>query len=512
MPDPNAIREAILYIIRSGCQLKPDGLRALRELPGNLDPLEVVREAVDKALKEGRIFIGGEDIKALGPRHEADREEAHGALGLGKGARRGLAEEVEAEVEVIMDPTGDAGSEGSINDFLDYFKDRFKRLSNLLRQRLDARDALSVSEALRVRQNTEVKLIGMVREKREGDGKVIAILEDDKGLATIIFTPRASREAYERARRLMADQVVCIRAVKVGRDAFIARELIMPSLPERKRAIKATEEPLYAVLISDIHFGSKSFMLDAFKRFILWLNGGLGNRGLREIAGSVKYLIIAGDLVDGVGVYPGQEADLAIADIHAQYEGLMAILSNVPEHVEIIISPGNHDACRRALPQPAIPKEYAAPLYNDDRVVMLGNPCMVALHGVKFLVYHGNSFDDMVSAVPGLSFSKPVELMRLLLEARHLAPIYGLKTPIAPTPRDMLVIERIPDVFHTGHIHVSATGIHKGVVLINSGAWQLQTEYQRSRGIVPTPGKAVLVRLSDLSTLELDFTQPYLMP
>ena len=509
MPEQERIREAVLFAIRSGCQLKPDGLRALGELPEGLDPLEVVKEVVRRALEAGRDFIGREEIEeAAGLGREEAEEKAPEALGLGKGIGRALAEEIEAEVEVLMDPTSDSGSEGTLKDFLEYFRDRCKRLSALLRRRLDARDAVSISEALRARLNEDVKMIGMVREKREGDGKVIAVLEDDGAVATVVFTPKAGREAYERARRLMPDQVVCVRAVRMAKDLFVAKELIMPSLPERKRAVKALEEPICAVLISDLHFGSKSFMSDAFKRFISWLRGELGNRSLRQLAGSVKYVVIAGDLVDGVGVYPGQERELELTDIYAQYEGLAALLSELPEHIRLVVSPGNHDACRRALPQPAIPKEYAGPLYDDDRILMLGNPCLVALHGVKLLIYHGNSFDDMVSAVPGLSVNQPLELMRLLLEARHLAPIYGLKTPIAPTARDLLVIERVPDIFHTGHIHVNACGTYRGVLLVNSGAWQTQTEYQRARGIEPTPGKAVVVRLSDLSTIELDFTRP----
>ena len=510
MPDQERIKEAVLYIIRSGCQLKPDGLKALRELHEGLDPLEIAREAVRRALEEGRFFIGEQEVKMVSPGREAPEGEGSLLVSMGKGVKATLAGEVEADVEVLADPTNEAGSEGSIKDFLEYFKDRFERLSALLRRRLDARDALSVADALRAGRNDEVKIIGMVRGKKESDGKVIAILEDDRATAKVVFSPRASKEAYEKAKKLMADQVVCVRAIKMGGEIFVAKELITPGLPGRKKAVKALKEPICAVLISDLHFGSRSFMSDAFKRFLSWLRGELGNRSLRELAGLVKYVIVAGDLVDGVGVYPGQEHDLAIADIRAQYEGLAEVLSDLPDHVQLIVSPGNHDACRRALPQPAIPKEYAAPLYDDDRVLMLGNPCMVAVHGVKFLVFHGNSFDDMVSAVPGLSFGKPLELMKLLLEARHLAPIYGLKTPITPTARDTLVIERVPDVFHTGHIHVSAVGTYKGVLLVNSGAWQLQTDYQRSRGIEPTPGKAVVVRLSDLSTVELDFTKPHI--
>ena len=66
----------------------------------------------------------------------------------------------------------------------------------------------------------------------------------------------------------------------------------------------------------------------------------------------------------------------------------------------------------------------------------------------------------------------------------------------------------MPDVFHTGHIHVTACGTYRGTLLVNSGAWQEETAYQRARGIKPTPGRAVLLDLSSLRVAELDFTRP----
>ena len=409
-----------------------------------------------------------------------------------------------------MDPTGAPAPPGSVEDFLRYFKDRFERLSSLLRMRMDARDASTVAAALRAGQNSEVKMIGMVREKREGDGKLVVVLEDLEATATVVFTPRAGSSAYDTATRLMPDQVVCVRAVKIAGDLFLAKELVGPDVPLARRENTKLDGPLYAVLISDLHYGSRSFLHDLFGRFLSWLKGEVGTRRLRELAGGVKYVVIAGDLVDGVGVYPGQEEELEVKDVVEQYEGVAELLSELPDHIEVIMIPGNHDACRKALPQPAVPKKYAGPLYEDDRFHFFGNPSLIALHGARLLIYHGNSFDDMVSTVPGMAFDRPLEMMRLVLWARHLAPTYGLKTPIAPLAEDLLVVEEVPDVFHTGHIHVAGSGGYKGVLLVNSGCWQAQTPYQRARGIRPTPGRAFLVDLHGLGVRELDFTRPEL--
>ena len=40
---------------------------------------------------------------------------------------------------------------------------------------------------------------------------------------------------------------------------------------------------------------------------------------MREIASHVKYCLVAGDVVDGVGVFPGQALELNIRDVHKQY-------------------------------------------------------------------------------------------------------------------------------------------------------------------------------------------------
>jgi DNA polymerase II small subunit len=78
---------------------------------------------------------------------------------------------------------------------------------------------------------------------------------------------------------------------------------------------------------------------------------------MREIAGRVKYLLIAGDVVDGIGIYPGQQHELTIRNVHKQYDFAIKYFEKIPSYIDIFISPGNHDAARKSLPQPAIPKD-----------------------------------------------------------------------------------------------------------------------------------------------------------
>jgi DNA polymerase II small subunit len=129
----------------------------------------------------------------------------------------------------------------------------------------------------------------------------------------------------------------------------------------------------------------------------------------------------------------------------------------------------------------------------------------VSLHGVEVLMYHGRSIDDVVSTVPGISNNNPEKAMRLLLQSRHLAPIYGGKTTLSPETRDFLVIERVPDIFHAGHIHALGYCNYRGVLIVNSGGWQEQTDYMQKLGFTPTPSKVPIINLQTLETTILPF-------
>ena len=84
---------------------------------------------------------------------------------------------------------------------------------------------------------------------------------------------------------------------------------------------------------------------------------------------------------------------------------------------------------------------------------------------------------------------EPEKVMKELLRRRHLSPIYGFN-PVIPEDIDYMVIDKVPHIFHTGHIHRNGQGMYRGVVMINSGTFQGITPFQVKQGHVPTPGKA----------------------
>jgi len=413
------------------------------------------------------------------------------------------AKDVPSELKILDEATGKLTSNGTLNEYVLYFQDRFKRTEHILRQRMDVKAATPIVEALKSQPKTKLKIICMLTEKRDSKNNTILSVEDLRGSATVLVPQKASEEVKRKALMLLPDQIFCAAVIKTRTNLLMAEDIILPEIGRKPQ--QRAQEPIYAVLTSDIHVGSTKFTKDAFRRFILWLRGKYGSPEMREIAGRVKYLLVAGDIVDGVGIYPGQQTELTIRDVHKQYNFAAKYLEKIPEYIEIVISPGNHDAARKSLPQPAIPEGYLTAIQGKKNIHSVGNPCYLSLHGVEILMYHGVSLNDIIGVVPGMDNAHPEKSMRLLMQGRHLAPVYGGKTMLSPENRDYLVIEKVPDIFHAGHIHVLGFCNYRGVLVVNSGGWQEQTEYMEKLGLVPTPGKVPVVNLQTLETRVLDF-------
>jgi DNA polymerase II small subunit len=416
------------------------------------------------------------------------------------------AKDIPADLKILDDPTGKLTSNGTLEEYSALFQDRFKRVEKILRARMDVRSATPISEALKSQPKSKLKIICMLTEKRDSKNNTILAVEDLNGSATIIIPQKAPEEVKKKALTLLPDTVFCAAVIKTRTNLLMAEDIILPEVG--RKPPQRAQETVYAVLTSDVHVGSAKFTKDAFRRFVLWLRGKYGTPQMREIAGRVKYLLIAGDIVDGVGIYPGQQMELTIRDVHKQYNFAIKYFEKIPSYIEIVLSPGNHDAARKSQPQPAIPEGYLTAIQGKPNIHSVGSPCYLSLHGVEVLMYHGVSLNDIIGVVPGMDNDHPEKSMRLLLQDRHLAPMYGGKTMLSPENRDYMVVDKVPDIFHAGHIHVLGYCNYRGVLVVNSGGWQLQTEYMEKLGLVPTPGKVPVVNLQTMEITVLDFLNP----
>ena len=393
-----------------------------------------------------------------------------------------------------------AGKEGEIivKVYSNYFKSRLRKMKGIIRENPEVGGIIDIAKLSYVQTDEDVTILGLVNSKRETKKGYMFEIEDGTGIMKVFIN--RNNEESKKFFQIMPDSVVAFRGRYSGRNIFFADKIFLPDVPKFKREKPPLEEKVYAILLSDIHVGSNKFCEKAFERFLEWLNGEVNNRKEEELVSRVKYMILAGDVVDGIGIYPGQYNELAIPDIFDQYEALVNLLRNVPDHITMFIGPGNHDAARTALPQPGFYEEYARPLKKLKNAVMISNPAVIRLHGRDFLIAHGRGIEDVVNFIPNRSHHRPAEAMLDLLKLRHLAPTFGEKVPIAPDPEDTLVIESVPDLFQSGHVHVMEYKIYNGVFLINTGTWQAQTEFQKMVNIVPTPARVPII---DVETARL---------
>ena len=526
LADTARLQKAVALTIAAGYQLDKEAFDFLNLLSAAEDPAKIMQMAVQKIIEldENPLFIGRNFLEQLLQKSElsngAVAQPLEGELQVEKSpaaiqeaqtfriteAKRPFhpyAKEIESKLNIIEDPSGKLNTEGTIDDYLTYFQDRFKRIEKLLRQRMDVKSASSVIDALKAQPSSRFKIIGMVTEKRESKGKTILNIEDLQASITVLIPQNASEDLQKKAHMLLLDQVVCLSVVKTRSNLLIGEDIILPDVPQRTPHKAA--EPVYAVLTADMHVGSAKFQRDSFNRFVLWLNGKYGSEQTQEIASHVKYVVVAGDVVDGIGIYPNQVKELAIKDVEKQYRLAARFMEQIPDYIEVIVTPGNHDTPRKALPQPAISNNLLKTLQESHQFHSLGSPSIISLHGVEILVYHGRSLDDIISTVPGMSMTHPENAMKLLLQSRHLAPVYGGKTLLSAESRDHLVIERVPDIFHAGHIHALGYTSYRGVLVVNSGCWQDQTEYMRRNGFMPTPSKVPVVNLQTLEVTIVPF-------
>jgi DNA polymerase II small subunit len=404
----------------------------------------------------------------------------------------------EARVEHIASGTG---------DFIYYFQDRFRRLREVIRSHGSAFSGTvgSIESTRQYMRGRDLSVVGMIYDKIvTKKGHILVTLEDESGTAKVLFIKPERRvkdnanELFDSAVKLVKDDVIAVSG-KISDPFIIANRIIWPDIPIHLTS--KCEEDVAVALMSDLHIGHKLFMEKHFGKFLEWINGGVDFR--KDLAEKVKYLVIAGDLVDGIGVYPEQDKELVIDDIYKQYSVFFDLIENIPDYIEVFAIPGNHDAVQRAEPQPKIGNGLTKD-FSKRNVHLVTSPSYLNLHGVKVLTYHGTSLDSIIRSVQGCSYNAPTDAMKELLRRRHLSPIYG-DNVIVPSRNDSMVIDEVPDILHMGHIHKNGFDEYHGTKIVNSGTWQSRTPYQIKQGHIPMPAILPVYEMQSMKMNVIDF-------
>jgi len=468
------ISSAVSYALNKGFQIHPDALEILHKIDVR-ELGQIIKDVVKEKTKQKQFLINEEDFEIY--------------LGIKDD------EEHQVEFEVLSDPTEKITSAEGVEGYGALFASRFNKLRQIMSDRPESKKVKDIESVKSITKNDdELYVWGLVTDRKSDRNITKITVEDPTSSMEIVVFEGDLKDAAD---TLLMDQFAMFKITPAKNGGFFAKDIILPDIPEHTTNRSKTET--YAVFLSDLHVGSKFFMEEELSEFIKWISSA------DPIARKIRFVVIGGDLIDGVGVFPGQDKVLDQLTTEDQLQKTFEVLDKIPKHIKVFLISGNHDAGRKALPQPAIPKMYNSELWDRENFFMLGNPSMVSLNGVKVLMYHGQSIDDVVRTTPGVSYDKPAAVMRHFLKARHMSPIYGSRTPIAPETEDMMVIDDVPDIFHSGHVHFVGLDMYKGVLIVNSGAWQRQTDFQESVGITPTPGMAIIVNLQTMKVYQKDF-------
>ncbi|MBI2135005.1 DNA-directed DNA polymerase II small subunit [Candidatus Woesearchaeota archaeon] len=423
-----------------------------------------------------------------------------------------LEEDEEYKLKVIFSYKSEP-KKREAQDFIDYFTVRFKSIEKILKQRQELQSTMSISRLFNKKDREQIAVIGMVRDKQQTkNGNYMLTIEDDTAY-TKVMVSRSKQLLFNIAKDIVMDEVIGVVGVN-GENIIFANNLIYPDVPSTREITKCDDET-HAIFLSDLHVGSKYFLEEDFSRFLKWINQDLGNEGQRYIASKVKYIFIVGDLVDGCGIYPDQEKELAIKDIKDQYKECAELLGKIPQHIKLILCPGNHDAMRVAEPQFPIYRDFAEPIYNLPNATIISNPSFVNIHssknfpGFDVLLYHGYSFDYYFAEVESIRASGGYDradlVMKFLLQKRHLAPAHTSTLYVPDTKSDSLFINKVPDFFISGHIHKAAAANYRNTTLISGSCWQSKTAYQEKVGHHPEPSRVPIVNLQTRQVKMLKF-------
>ncbi len=415
----------------------------------------------------------------------------------------------------IIDSYEDINSKISINDFVNLYNNRYLTLQKTLIQRQELQGARTIRKIKTSKNNETVSFVALILEKRTTKNNHIMLLLEDQTGTTKALIHKKNKELIDVGKNLTLDETIGVVGAKGDRIVFI-NKIIVPEIPLSKELKKSPLKEV-AVFISDIHLGSKAFLRKDFEKFINWIRGETGTPEQRELVKRVKYLFIAGDLVEGIGIYPGHEKDLEIKDIYGQFKEFCEYIKKIPQNISVIICPGNHDPVRIAEPQPRVPEELIEEIKDLPNLYFVSSPSFIKIgetedfSGLDVLMYHGYSFPFYANNIESIrlkgGLKKTENIMEYLLKKRHLAPTHGSTRYQLSYQNDPLLIKTVPDFFVTGHIHRTSVKNYRNISMLNCSCWISQTPYQEKRGLEPQPSRAICVDLHTRETKILNFAE-----
>ena len=420
---------------------------------------------------------------------------------------------LDIETSIDLDIPFKLPQEPNIKAFREMFIQRYHQLSQMIKKNISP-DITILNRNLQKNKIPHTRvgvLIGMVQDTGVlHTNRFVINLEDPltgKTTKCVIVQDPPSFPGY---RNIIRDTVVGIIGVLPKNfiegelTALWGRDIIRPSF--RNHHFKPRDTYSKVLCISDIHFGSKKFANNLFSRLIAFLNKEIQVEDTFLNPETIDTIIVAGDLIDGI---KHTQNDIQIdnkSSLENLYQDISVLFKKIPSRINIIIIPGEKDASQMVIPQPPIDKKVGRSLYSLSNVQNHGNPLRMTINGMRFLIFHGQGYEQIFKDRLKLESHEMIKGMQELLEYRHLFPEYGPFYPIAPYSDDYLVIDTIPDIIITGHLHKSNHSMYKGIRIVSCGTFLRDgkdNENLSSLGVFPIiETKTGEIKMLDLKELK----------
>ncbi len=266
---------AVNYALNKGFQIHPDALKILERV--DIKELEhIIKQIVKEKSKQKLFLINQDDLEVF--------------LGLKDDG------ELEHEYRILNDPSSKITSAEGVDGYNALFTSRFSKLKKIVSNRPEAKMLKSISSVISTKSNDDMYICGLLSERRVERNVTKLTIDDPTGsIDTIVF----DKDLQKTAATLLTDQFV-MEKISFGKNGgFIVKDVIVPDIPEHAPNRSKTET--YAVFLSDLHIGSMYFMEKELNDFILWLSSP------DPVARKIRFVLICGDIVDGVGIYPNHD-------------------------------------------------------------------------------------------------------------------------------------------------------------------------------------------------------------
>src|SRR5919109_2745118 len=343
------ISNVLSFLTSNGYRMHPDAFAMLKGL--DTDILRIVQDIIkikSKQKQSSTIII--DDIKRLiNPESKVTTEDSKNSnidIDLDNSVL-----EKQHNHKIILDASINVNTGEGVEGYTALFRSRYEKSLRILSLRPESKritKITSIKQKIHPNNSNNVKsdksnnrmgnfvsnstsiVSGLLMSKRGKKNGVEIVIDDFSGSLSALAT---TDELKKQVSMLTLDQMVMLEVENIGNNkkglqGFVIKDIISPDIPDHLPARSKIES--YAVLISDIHVGSKNFMEAEFIRFLNWLSSSED-----ELVRKIKFICIGGDLIDGIGIFPNQDKELLETNTSKQVSHAVCLLNRIPKNLRV---------------------------------------------------------------------------------------------------------------------------------------------------------------------------------